>query len=140
VKRTIEENPTGIRWDFTTKLEDLDFADDLASLPSKFQDIQQKTQSLHENASGVGLKININKTKTMSLNSNIKEQVKIDGKNIEDVDIFTYLGGVVTSKEGCDEDITIGLFVIGMNNSDQLVTTIGQVNKGDNYCTGSVFL
>jgi hypothetical protein len=78
MKRTIEEKPTGIRWNFTTKLEDLDFADDLALLSSKFQDVQQKTQSLHENTSGVGLNINMNKTKTMRLNSNTKEQVKID--------------------------------------------------------------
>jgi hypothetical protein len=41
----------------------------------------------------------------MRHNSNIKEQVKIDGKNIEDEDTFTYLGGVVISKGGCDEDI-----------------------------------
>ncbi|KAK3089192.1 hypothetical protein FSP39_001636 [Pinctada imbricata] len=108
MKRTTEREPTGIRWNFTTKLEDLDFVDDLALLSSKFQDIQQKTQSLHENASGVGLKINISKTKVMRLNSNIKEQVKIEGKKIEDVETFTYmyLGGAVTSKGGCDEDIS----------------------------------
>jgi hypothetical protein len=103
MKRTIEREPTGIRWNFTTKLED-DFGKDLALLSSKFQDIQQKTQSLHENASGVGLKINI--SKSIRLNSNIKEQVKIDGKNIEDVDTFTCLGGVATSKGGCDENIS----------------------------------
>jgi hypothetical protein len=57
MKRTIEEKSTGIRWNFTTKLEDLDFADDLALLSSKFQNIQEETQSLHENASGDGLKI-----------------------------------------------------------------------------------
>ena len=71
MKRSVEREPTGIRWNFTTKLEDLDFADDLALLSSKFLDIQRKTKSLHENASGVGLKININKTKVMRLNSNV---------------------------------------------------------------------
>ena len=105
MKRSVEREPTGIRWNFTTKLEDLDFADDLALLSSKFLDIQRKTQSLHENASGVGLKININKTK-VRLNSNVKEKVNIDGRTIDDVDTFTYLGGVVTSKGGCDEDIS----------------------------------
>ena len=44
MKGTTETEPTGIRWIFTTKLEDLDFADDLALLFLKFQDIQQKTQ------------------------------------------------------------------------------------------------
>ena len=106
MKRSVEREPTGIRWNFTTKLEDLDFADDLALLSSKFLDIQRKTKSLHENASRVGLKININKTKVMRLNSNVKEKVNIDGRTIDDVDTFTYLGGVVTSKGGCDEDIS----------------------------------
>ena len=32
MKRSVEREPTGIRWNFTTKLEDLDFADDLALL------------------------------------------------------------------------------------------------------------
>ena len=59
VKRSVEEEPTGIRWNFSTKLEDLDFVDDLALLSSKFRDIQRNTQLLHENASGVVLKINI---------------------------------------------------------------------------------
>ena len=104
--RTIEKEPTGIRWNFTTKLEDLDFADDLALLSSKYRDIQLKTQKLHDNASQVGLKININKTKVMRLNPNVQKPVKINENEIEDVNTFTYLGGVVTSTGGCDEDIT----------------------------------
>ena len=88
MSRSVEGEPTGIRWNFTTKLEDLDFADDLALLSSKFRDIQRKTQSLHENASGVCLKINIKKTKVMRLNSNVREQVKIEGETIEDVETF----------------------------------------------------
>lgn len=87
-------------------MEDLDFADDLALLSSKYRDIQLKTQKLHDNASQVGLKININKTKVMRLNSNVKTPVKINENEIEDVNTFTYLGGVVTSTGGCDEDIT----------------------------------
>ena len=42
----------------------------------------------------------------MRLNSNTREQVQIDRQTIDDVDTFTYLGGVVTSKGGCDEDIS----------------------------------
>ncbi|XP_061176180.1 uncharacterized protein LOC133185137 [Saccostrea echinata] len=63
MRRTTETEPTGIRWDFTTKLEDLDFADDLALLSSKFRDIQQKTQKLNETGSQAGLRINIEKPK-----------------------------------------------------------------------------
>ena len=34
LKHATEGNNTGIRWKFTTKLEDLDFADDIALLSS----------------------------------------------------------------------------------------------------------
>ena len=36
----------------------------------------------------------------------MKTPVKINENEIEDVNTFTYLGGVVTSTGGCDEDIT----------------------------------
>lgn len=61
---------------------------------------------MHDNASPVGLKITNNKTKVMRLNSNIKTPVKINELEIEDVDTFSYFGGVVTSAGGCDEDIS----------------------------------
>ena len=48
MKRTLERGPRGIRLKFTTKLVDLDFANDLALLSSKVHDIQQNTQPLHE--------------------------------------------------------------------------------------------
>ncbi|XP_056012624.1 uncharacterized protein LOC130052233 [Ostrea edulis] len=42
MKRTTEREPTGIGWIFTTKLEDLDFTDDLALLSSKFQGFNKR--------------------------------------------------------------------------------------------------
>ena len=35
----------------------------------------------------------------------IQDPVKMDDQQIEDVETFTYLGGIVTAKGGCDEDI-----------------------------------
>ncbi len=49
----------GIRWNFTTVLEDLDFADDIALLSSKISDLQEKTGRLEEEAARVGLKRNV---------------------------------------------------------------------------------
>ena len=42
----------------------------------------------------------------MRLKTNIKTPVKINELEIEDVDTFSYLGRVVTSAGGCDEDIS----------------------------------
>ena len=38
MRKTTADKRRGIRWDFTTSLEDLDFADDIVLLSSKFQD------------------------------------------------------------------------------------------------------
>ena len=48
--RTVGYGENGIRWKFTTKLDDLDFADDIALLFSTKQQIQEKTSRLNEEA------------------------------------------------------------------------------------------
>lgn len=88
---------TGIRGSLTTKLEDLDFADDIALIYSKFQDIQQTTHK-----SQVGLGIKINKTKSNeTLNSRTTDSIMVDRRDNEEVNMFTYLegGGVITTKK-----------------------------------------
>ncbi|PFX25550.1 putative uncharacterized transposon-derived protein F52C9.6 [Stylophora pistillata] len=83
----------GIRWKFTSKLDDLDFADDIVLLSSTKQQIQDKTTRLDEEARRVGLQINKEKTKAMRINAKNKEKIIIKGQGIEDVDEFVYLGG-----------------------------------------------
>ena len=46
MRRTVQNDRTGIRWKFTSKLDDLDFADDLALIASTKQHIQLKTDRL----------------------------------------------------------------------------------------------
>ena len=50
MKKTTAENNTGIQWTFTKKLEDLDFADDIALLSHRQQDAQSKLNRLLEEA------------------------------------------------------------------------------------------
>ena len=105
MRNSVQGKNTGIRWKFMTKLEDLDFADDIALISSKFNDIQDKTTAVKEWAEKAGLKINIGKTKNMRLNTRIVRPIRIDGQELEDVDEFTYLGSKVTKEGGTSEDI-----------------------------------
>ena len=43
MRRTTERHRNGIRWNFTSMLEDLDFADDIVLVSSKYEHIQNKT-------------------------------------------------------------------------------------------------
>ena len=47
-----------LRWKLTSVLEDLDYADDVALISSRFADLQEKTDRLVAIASIVGLKTN----------------------------------------------------------------------------------
>ena len=52
-----------IRWRFTSKLDDLDFAEDITTLSATKPQMQDKTRRMEEEAKRVGLKVNTAKTK-----------------------------------------------------------------------------
>ena len=96
----------GIRWDFTTALEDLDFADDIVLLSSKFQDLNDKTVKMTEEASRVGLKLNARKCKTLRTEfTRNEDKILVNNEPVEDVSEFTYLGAMVDKEGGGDKDI-----------------------------------
>ena len=78
MNKTVSRTGTGVRWDFTTVLEDLDFADDIALLSSTMNHLQEKTTKLETNVGKVGLKLNNNKCKIIKTNS--KSQSKTTSK------------------------------------------------------------
>ena len=100
------ENDNGIRWNFTTVLEDIDFVDDLALLSSTKTHIQKKVDRLNKHSKVIGMKTSIKKTKLMRYNAKDQTPVSVVGKDVEDVDSFTYLGAIVNKTEGAEQDIT----------------------------------
>ena len=69
MQRSTDGKQTGLSWKFTSKLEDLDFADNIVLMSSTRQHMQTKSKKLEEDSERVGLKINIDKTKIMRVNS-----------------------------------------------------------------------
>ena len=105
MRKTLSEGKTGIRWRFTEKLDDLDFADDLALLSSTRIQLQLKNERLSNASKGTGLKISITKTKVMRFNPASEEEVIVNGEELEGVDSFVYLGAKVSTAGGTDDDI-----------------------------------
>nr|VZI37490.1 unnamed protein product [Spirometra erinaceieuropaei] len=89
------------------RLADLDYADDIALLPSSFGDLQSMVSRVNEVAKSVGLSINAGKTNVFS--SCIPDQEKaplgIDGCEIEEVDSFKSLGARLLPNEQSKDDI-----------------------------------
>jgi len=84
MRNALQEGNTGIRWKFNTKLEDLEFADDIALLSSTRQHIQTKTDNLAHEAGRVGLKVNVDKCKLLRMNSRNNDMAEVNGRGIED--------------------------------------------------------
>ena len=55
-KTATKDKDTELRWKLTTKLEDLDFAGDIAFLSPTQQMMQRKTRKLQEQAARAGLR------------------------------------------------------------------------------------
>ena len=53
MRRTVGKGENGIRWRLTTKLDDLDFADDVALLSSSRNQMQEKTSRMDMEAKGL---------------------------------------------------------------------------------------
>ena len=105
-KETKQEN-TGVRWKFNNVLEYvyLDFADDHSLISSSTSHIQTKVSNLGRYAKITGLNINSAKTMMMCWNNTVGRKVQVNGKELETVSKFVYLGGAVTQEGGSDEDI-----------------------------------
>ena len=85
MRNTTAGNKTGIRWNFTSKLEDLDFADDIALLSSCYTHIKTKTRKLNKFATRTGLRINKKKTQILRINSKCEKRILIDDQELKEV-------------------------------------------------------
>ena len=97
VSKTAYKEPKGIQWTLQTRLEDLDFADDICMLSHhSYQDMQHQATCLEEKAKQTGLLINPQKTKTMRINTTQTDKL-IRDTEVENVEQFMYLGSSIST-------------------------------------------
>ena len=96
---------TGIRWNLMDVLEDLDYADDIVTTSTTYNHAQQKLENITRYSAETGLQINVNKTKVIRINARDNTALNTNDIMIEDVDAYTYLGGIVNRNGGSHEDI-----------------------------------
>ena len=82
-------------------INDLDFADDIATVAKSLKESSILCQQIADVAAKFGLNFNIKKTQYMSINiprpRNIHERVEVNGVPLEEVNDFKYLGAYVGS-------------------------------------------
>ncbi|VDP68380.1 unnamed protein product [Schistosoma curassoni] len=104
MKTSTPEGKHGIQWTSRMQLDDLDFADDLALLSQSQQQMQEKTTSVAAASAAVGLNIHKGKSKILRYNTTCTNPITIDGEDLEDVKIFTYLGSIIDEHGESDAD------------------------------------
>ncbi|PVD26796.1 hypothetical protein C0Q70_14474 [Pomacea canaliculata] len=108
MKTSTDSARRGIRWTMTmtatTTLEDLDFADDIALLSHRHQDMQEKTNAFSETTGYFGL-VSPEKTKSIRVNARVKDSIKLNGEEIEEVDSVTYLGSKMSNTGDVEVEI-----------------------------------
>ena len=107
MERTTEDQKRGIQWDMMNHLEDLDFADDIILMSQNLNQLQEKTSDLQLHARKMGLKVSEKKTKTMRICTKKKDKITLDGKPLEDVTQFCYLGSTLTTDGDTMKEIKI---------------------------------
>lgn len=106
VMRNATIEPRGITWSLNKRLEDLDYADDICLLSQNFADIEAKLKVVESEAAKCGLKININKTKVMRINTKSDRKLYIRNTELEEVTSFSYLGSTITTTGGSSDDVS----------------------------------
>ncbi|VDP18325.1 unnamed protein product [Schistosoma margrebowiei] len=132
IKTATSEGKHGIQWTVQKQLDDLDFADDLALLSHTHERMQIKTASVAAVSASIGLSIHKGKTKVLKFKAENSIPITLDGKTLEDVESFTYLGSIIDEQGGSDADVkarigkarTAFLQLKNIWNSKQLSTNI----------------
>ena len=82
------------------------FADDMALLAEDEMMLKNMLMELNERCEEYGMKININKTKSMVIGRKPQKiDLRIKGESIEQVVIFKYLGCNISSNMNCCQEV-----------------------------------
>ena len=100
--RVIDEAQAGIKT-ARRNINNLRFADDTILMAENEEELKSLLMKLKEESEKVGLKLNIQKTKIMA--SNPITSWEIDGKTVETVSDFIFLGSKITADGDCSHEI-----------------------------------
>ena len=111
MRRATEGKVRGLVWGLTDRLEDCEFADDIAVLSHTKKDIQEKTDMVDQTARSAGLKIYSEKAKVMTANNRISKKTNVLGAVLEVMQNFKYLGSYISAISNIEKEIStrIGL-------------------------------
>ncbi|VDP31350.1 unnamed protein product [Schistosoma margrebowiei] len=94
----------GIQWTYRMQLDDLDFSHDLALLSHTQQQMHETSTRAAAASEAVGLNLHEGRSKILGYNTTCTNETILDGENLVDVKIFTYLESI-TDEHVSDADV-----------------------------------
>jgi hypothetical protein len=109
MNKVIKGRKTGEQWRMMGRLEDLDCAVEICLLVPRWSEIKAKLVKLKKEAAKVELTINEFQTKETRVNPGTYLVLTINGRKVEEIKFFMYLGSIVTmdggARRGCPEEV-----------------------------------
>ncbi len=109
LKKVLDDNPIGITiYPSERPITDLTFADDIAVLAESMDSMQIMIDHIIRIAASVGLKLNCQKSKYMTANTdpiNPNSSLTIENEPMEQVTSFTYLGSNIALLGSVNEEV-----------------------------------
>ena len=88
------------------------FADDTAIIAKTQEELQDMVNRLFDTGRKYGMEININKSQLMRVSrSNESLQIKVNNRELKEVDHFKYLGSVLTRDGYCTREIKMRIVI-----------------------------
>ena len=81
------------------------FADEIVLLSTRKEELQEMANELDRESRKAELKMNGSKTKYMSNQRGSEGEIKIGGEVIEKVEVYAYLGQIISIEEGVENEI-----------------------------------
>jgi hypothetical protein len=89
-------------------INNLRFADDIDVMEENAEELTRTVQCLSDDCKPYGLRMNLDKTKSMVFGSNdIEKRIEVDRTMLENVSEFTYLGSTFTFDLDCKRGVTL---------------------------------
>ena len=104
----LDEAQTGIKI-ARRNINNLRYADDTAFMAESEEELKGLLMKVKEESEKVGLKLNVQKTKTMA--SGLITSWQIDGKTVDTVADFIFLGSKITADGDCSHEIKRSLLL-----------------------------
>ena len=105
VMDVLKETNCGVRLS-RIPVNNLRFANDIDLIDEDYKSLQEQLEKTRAAAEQSELFVNERKTKTIVFGyKKIEKEIQIEGKNIENIDKFEYIGSLITWDNNCSEEI-----------------------------------